>query len=60
MSCVNFSSDRFNKLDSSIYLFGGYLTLPADVYFSGDFTISVWLKKMNTVPNGSPVLDIGN
>jgi len=37
-----YTFDRFNNSNSSIYLNSGYLQVPSGVYFSGDFTITVW------------------
>ena len=38
-----FTSDRYCKLKSAVYLKQGYLQAPPGVYFSGDFTISLWI-----------------
>ena len=39
-----FTSDRYCKLKSAVYLKQGYLQAPPGVYFSGDFTISLWIS----------------
>ena len=36
------TNDRFNNPNSAIHLNVGYYRLPSGVYFSGDFTVTVW------------------
>jgi hypothetical protein len=38
-----FVNDRFCQPNSSIHLNQGNLQVPKDVYFSGDFTVTLWI-----------------
>ena len=38
-----YSNDRFCNPNQAIYFKYGYLQIPPGVYFSGDFTLSVWI-----------------
>ena len=49
-SGYQFVSDRFNNSNSAIYFKSGYLNVPSGVYFSGDFTITVWIKLISLGP----------
>ena len=53
------TEDRFNKINSSLYLNSQYLRLPSFVYFSGDFTFSAWVKLVSTGPYYISLLDCG-
>ena len=55
---VNFTNDRFGNSNSALSFQDGFYTVPADVYFSGDFTISVWIK-INTLVEWGTILDFG-
>ena len=61
LSASNASNDldRFNNPDSAIYLNNGYLTLPPDIYFSGDFSITFWLK-FKSFQEHATIFDFGN
>jgi len=37
----------------------GYLSMPNDVYFSGDYTLSVWVK-VRSFQFNSRIIDVGN
>ena len=39
---ANFANDRFQNVASAINFNGGSYSVPSGVYFSGDFTVSVW------------------
>ena len=54
---VPFTTDRNEK--SAIRLTYGYYQVPAGVYFSGDFTISVWIR-LNKLVNWARIIDFGN
>lgn len=46
-----FTNDRFNESNSAIFLNNGYLKLPTDFYFSGDFSIMLWLNLISNESN---------
>jgi hypothetical protein len=52
-------SDRFKNPKSALYLNSGYCTVPPGVYFNGSFTITAWVKKVQTT-NQNRLLDFGN
>ena len=54
----NFVEDRFGNLKSSIYLNGGYLTMPKRV-FNGEFSVTVWIKLKSFV-DWYGILEFGN
>ena len=54
-----FAADRFNNSNSAIYFKSGYLQVPSGVYFSGDFTITAWIK-LNSYANWQRIIDFGN
>jgi hypothetical protein len=58
---VNFTYtyDRFGNPNQAIYLNNGYLQIPFGVYFSGDFTVSVWLY-WNAYRFWSRIFEFGN
>lgn len=41
---VSFVTDRFNRLNSSIYLNYGRIYVPSGYYIYGDFTLTAWIK----------------
>ena len=41
------ANDQFGKPSSALSLINGYYRVPSGVYFSGDFTIMVWIKVRN-------------
>ncbi len=54
-------NDRFGN-ESSAYSFNGisdYISVPEDVYFKGDFTISAWVNPRK-IKYWSRILDFGN
>lgn len=55
-SIVDDSSSPNKK---SLYLKNGYLSLKGDVYFSGDFSITSWVK-MNARLSGQKLIDCAN
>jgi hypothetical protein len=57
-SLLGWSTDRLNRPTSSLDLNGGYYTLPAAYYFTGDFTISAWMLAKN-YSFGARILDCG-
>ena len=59
----SFSSDRYEIDNSSISLNNSYLIAPAGVYFSGDFSITLWLYMESTITFSNwevTVLNFGN
>ena len=56
---VTLTADRFGNASSAIHFNGGYYTVPSRIYFSGDFTIAVWLK-LNSASAYQPILDFGD
>ena len=53
---VEFVKDRFGNPNSAIRFSGGYYQIPTGVYFKGDFTISLWLKKNLFLRSNYPIL----
>lgn len=53
----SFRSSKIKKY--SVYLNNGYLIAPPGVYFSGDFSISTWIK-VKSIQFYSRILDFGN
>jgi len=47
VSC-SFTTDRLNKVSSALFLNNGYVRAPTGVYFDGDFTITVWVKLLES------------
>jgi hypothetical protein len=49
-SNYSFVNDRFGNPNSAIYFNNGFIQLPSNVYFEGDFTITTWfnLKSFKT------------
>ena len=45
--------------NSYLWLNKGYVTAPPGVYFSGDFSVSVWIKPI-IIANWQRVFDFGN
>jgi hypothetical protein len=58
-SNYSFASDRFGSPNSAIYFNKGYLQVPEGVYFSGDFTVSVWIYLKSYQPWWR-IFDFGN
>jgi hypothetical protein len=58
---VNYSfvPDRFCSPNSAIYFNKGYLEVPSDVYFSGDFTMTAWIY-LKSYQSNSRIFDFGN
>ena len=56
---VKFANDRFGNPNSAIRFTQGYYQIPPWVYFNGDFTVSVWIKAINTI-NLETIIDFGN
>jgi len=54
-----FTSDRYCKLKSAVYLKQGYLQAPPAIYFSGDFTISLWIW-LNSYQSSARLIDFSN
>ncbi len=54
-----FVSDRYENSNSAIYFNNGYLNIPPGVYFSVDFTISVYIYLIS-FQNWSPIINFGN
>jgi len=52
-------NDRFGKADSALRLNKGYIRIPSGVYFSGDFTITVWIK-LQTARHFARIVEFGN
>ena len=58
---ANFANDRFENVASAISFNGGYYTVPSGVYFSGDFTVTVWGNlDLNPLNNWAPILCFNN
>ena len=51
--------DRFNRSNSAMFFNQGYLQVPKNIYFSGDFTLIVWLK-LNSSALSIPMIDFGD
>ena len=58
-SSYSFTYDRFCNAYSAIYFNVGYLQAPAGVYFSGNFTITVWAYLLS-YQSLSRIIDFGN
>ena len=56
---VEFVKDRFGNPNSAIKFSDGYYQVPPDIYFKGDFSVSVWLK-LNFYVAHSRIIDFGN
>ncbi len=55
----SFVQDRYGHLNSCIYFQNGYLQVPSGVYFSSDFTITIWIK-LKSYQSYSRIIDFGN
>ena len=55
---TRFVADRNGNAGKAIDLSLGYLTMPSAVYFSGDFTVSAWVKVLS-VQSYQALLDCG-
>lgn len=51
--------DRHNMLNSALRLNDGFIKVPSGVYFTGDFTISAWIK-VNSARHFARILEFGN
>lgn len=54
-----FTNDRFCAKSSALYLdYGGFVQIPAGIYFAQDFTITAWIyllaNKLNLIQFGNP------
>jgi hypothetical protein len=58
-SNYSFASDRFGTPNSAIYFRNGYLQVPEGVYFSGDFTVTVWIY-LKSYQWSSGIFNFGN
>jgi hypothetical protein len=56
---ATFTTDRFQNENSAIRLTYGYYQAPAGVYFSGDFTLSVWIR-LTKIISWARIIDFGN
>ena len=54
-----FTTNRYYKPNSAVYLKNGFLTVPHGVYFNQDFTISVWIKPY-TYKENNRIIDFSN
>ena len=45
------TQDRFGNENSALNFNNSFMIVPADVYFSGDFTISIWIRSFNSTNN---------
>ena len=59
-SNFEFVKDRFGNPNSAIRFSDGYYQVPQGVYFNGDFSISVWIKAINTLGSWGKIIDFGN
>ena len=57
-----FTSDRFCNINSALYLCTGYVQAPSSYYFTGDFSVVVWiyLNSYQTVSAGSGGANVFN
>jgi hypothetical protein len=55
----SFVSDRFCSPNSAIYFNQGFLQVPEGAYFSGDFTVTVWIY-LKSYQYNSRIFDFGN
>ena len=53
------SSDRFNNSDSALNFANGFNLVPSGVYFSGDFTVTLWIN-YNQMVDWSRILEFSN
>ena len=53
----SFTADRFGNPSQAIYFNNGYLQVPTDVYFCGDFTTIVWINILSQVAGRPRYLD---
>jgi hypothetical protein len=47
VSC-SFTTDRLNTASSALFLNRGYIRAPTGIYFDGDFTMTVWVKLLES------------
>ena len=57
---ASFTNYRNNIVSSALDLNVGYVQAPEGVYFSGDFTITVWVMYRNIKSNYAKILDFGS
>lgn len=55
----SFVSDQASPNTKSLFLYNGYMVLRSDVYFSGDFSITSWIK-VNAKISRQRLIDCGN
>ena len=53
---ISYTSDHLNNSNGALSLSPGYLQLPSDFYFSGDFTFSIWAK-FDKIENYMRIID---
>ena len=58
-SNYSFVEDRFGTPNSAIYFNNGYLQIPSGVYFSDDFTITVWIY-LKSCTHLAKIIHFGN
>lgn len=58
-SNYEFVPDRFNNSGSAIYFNKGYLQVPPDVYFNGNFSVTAWIN-INTFEQWQRIFDFDN
>ncbi|CAF0927944.1 unnamed protein product [Brachionus calyciflorus] len=54
----SFISDRFGNTNSAFRIQSGYARAPAGIYFSGDFTITAWVR-LNAYLNHQRLIEFG-
>jgi hypothetical protein len=57
---VEFVEDRFGNPNSAIRFTEGYYQVPSGVYFNGDFTISLWVKLLNSYSYDQKIISFTN
>ena len=55
----SFCPDRYNNANSAINFANGFNTVPSGVYFSGDFTISLWIS-LNQIVSLTKIVEFSN
>ncbi|CAF0949086.1 unnamed protein product [Brachionus calyciflorus] len=56
---AKFTENRFRIANSALRLESGYYNLPIRDYFSGDFTLMVWLRKPSNAYDYERIIDCG-
>ena len=60
MGTSSFTNDRNNRVASALDLNVGYVQAPEGVYFSGDFSITVWIMYTNLNSSSARILDFSS